>query len=996
EVAETDVEEEVIAAEGETEVVDEVAETDVEEEVIAAEGETEVVDEVAETDVEEEVIAAEGETEVVDEVAETDVEEEVIAAEGEIFSETLVDAEETQNTASSSEADDIEQVSQTSPIETREISDIEEIATPALSSNDLAKTELISRLDNLTQTLKIQANNSPTSSVSVNTALIERLETLTQTLQNQNTSRSISESTLALVSRLEKFVDQTFVPIPVTPPTLSFPSSSQPLVGIIGSGFATNKPDIDYSRITWGRDHIDGDNDPTLPEGSAHENATDILEIIAAQPDNGIGIDGINPEATIWAGRAIGSEKWIQSLVEFVDAARESGQPNAVVNVSLDLTQIDAEGNVTTRYELTPQEREALEYARQHNVLIVVPAGRELGQISALGSASLEFDNVVTVGAATRVNDAIALSKAYQVADDSGSGIALDLVARGNSYEAPAKVTGAISQVWAANPRLNYTQVIDIIKRTATDLGQPNWDSQTGAGLLNMIAAIHLAKATQPEDKAKIPSKNLADDQIDPDIPSDDNDDIDIPVIPSISNEEVIVEEEQPDNPAFQDDEILRDDWISSTAYDPDVLIGQDDIPTTVDPESVINPWDIEQPNRDWNPEEDGFGSPGTSTANRMPVVTVHNQLMGVNETIAASSFFSAFDPDSDAILEYKFYEPDQTPGSGYFTLNGVKIGSSFTIKADQLKDLQFVSGSEPGKTEMFSLRAFDGKVWSSEVNAVVNPQTINGSIQENKRPEILVQNRAFNPGEAVALSTLFSVNDADGDAMQIYHFYDRDRGDNSGYITINGVKTPLGSIYVNASQLKDMQFVAGSEAGKTEALAIRAFDGKHWSEYKNFVANPLPINGTAVTNRLPVISTNNVALSPGATVPASSLFSVQDPDGDAMQIYYFHNQDSSSNSGYFTLNGVKQPRTLHINASQLKDLQFVAGSELGKEQSIIIAAFDGKHWNDASVVQINLLASVGDTQPSTQQVNRAPVVTTYNNTLNTGTSLSASNFFTV
>ncbi|MEQ8958004.1 MAG: hypothetical protein RLP02_08790, partial [Coleofasciculus sp. C2-GNP5-27] len=276
----------------------------------------------------------------------------------------------------------------------------------------------------------------------------------------------------------------------------------------------------------------------------------------------------------------------------------------------------------------------------------------------------------------------------------------------------------------------------------------------------------------------------------------------------------------------------------------------------------------------------------------------------------------------------------------------------TFTINADQLKDLQFVSGSELGKTQTFSIRASDGKVWSSMINAVINPQTINGSIQENKQPEIIVHNRAFKPGETVALSTLFSVNDADGDAMQIYHIYDRDHGDNSGYITLNGVRQS-GSIYVNASQLKDMQFVASSEAGKTETLAIRSFDGKHWSQYGNFVANPLPINGSVATNHLPVISIKNVTLSPGATVPGSSLFSVQDSDGDDMQSYYFHNRDSSSNSGYFTLNGVKQPRTLYINASQLKDLQFVAGNEPDQEQSIVISAFDGKHWSDDLVVPI-------------------------------------------
>ncbi|MCT7957913.1 PA14 domain-containing protein [Laspinema palackyanum] len=525
EVEETDVEEEPITAETEPQVADEVAEIPREFEAIAAEGETEVADEVTEPLVEEELIAAETEPQVAHDIEEAPVEFETIAAESENSSQTLVEAAETQNTPSISEADDTESVSPTSPIETRKISDPDAISTPALSPTHLAKTELTSRLDNLTQTLKIQANNSQTSSVSVNTALIERLETLTQNLQNQNTSRPISESTLALVSRLEEMVWQSSPALPVAAPTFSFAAANQPLVGIIDTGFSGNNPDIDYSRITWGQDHIDGDNDPTLAPGEGNEHGTHILGVIAAHRDNGIGIDGINPQAPIWAGRAVGSGKWAESLVEFVDAAVESGQPNAVVNLSLDLTQIDAEGNVTTRYEFTPMERAAIEYARQHNVMIVVAAGNDGGVMSALGQSSQEFDNIITVGASERFNNEIALSKAYNRTEYSSYGYGLDIVAPGGTIDNPklsltgegvgamagtsvatAKVTGAVSQVWAANPSLIYRQVIEIIKNTATDLGTTGFDLETGAGLLNMVAAVQLAKATTGEGHDVLPT----------------------------------------------------------------------------------------------------------------------------------------------------------------------------------------------------------------------------------------------------------------------------------------------------------------------------------------------------------------------------------------------------------------------------------------------------------------------------------------------------------
>ncbi len=204
------------------------------------------------------------------------------------------------------------------------------------------------------------------------------------------------------------------------------PQSNQPLVGIIDTGFNANNPDIDYSGIILGRDRIDGDNNPLLQTGEGNEHGTHVLGIIGATRGNGIGIDGINDQAPIWLGRAVGSGQWAASLVEFVDAAKASGQPNAVVNLSFDLTQTNPDGSVTTRYELTPQERQALEYARQNKVLIVAAAGNNGGTMSALGQASQEFDNIITVGSVDCTGNR---------ADYSNYGNGLDLVAFGGTSE---------------------------------------------------------------------------------------------------------------------------------------------------------------------------------------------------------------------------------------------------------------------------------------------------------------------------------------------------------------------------------------------------------------------------------------------------------------------------------------------------------------------------------------------------------------------------------
>jgi hypothetical protein len=209
---------------------------------------------------------------------------------------------------------------------------------------------------------------------------------------------------------------------------LNFPLENQPLVGIIDTGFAANNPDIDYSKIILGRDYVASDANPLLQPGEGNEHGTYVLGVIAAKQNNGTGIDGINDQAPLWLGRAVGSGNWADSLVEFVSAAQGSAQPNAVVNLSFDLTATGTDGSVTTRYELTGKEQAALKNAQLHQVLIVAAAGNQAGQMSALGQASKEFDNIITVGAADGMNRA-----AY-----SGAGEGLDILAFGGTPERKA------------------------------------------------------------------------------------------------------------------------------------------------------------------------------------------------------------------------------------------------------------------------------------------------------------------------------------------------------------------------------------------------------------------------------------------------------------------------------------------------------------------------------------------------------------------------------
>jgi uncharacterized membrane protein len=243
------------------------------------------------------------------------------------------------------------------------------------------------------------------------------------------------------------------------------------------------------------------------------ENAIDLLPENAQQPKVGF-IDfaekqhaekvtslfaSVNSQAK-YDTFTVSNGNWHEQLMKFVDQVRASGENRGVVNLSLDLSQLDDIGT-TTRYELTPQEQIALQYARDNNVLLVVAAGNTGGLMSALGQASKTFDNIITVGAVNQFE-----SKT----DYSAIGDGLTVMAPGGSWQdnrnafvgtsrATSYVTAAASLVWAANPDLSWQQVKKLLIETSRDINQKGWDKETGFGIIDIKEAIARSLITEPK-----------------------------------------------------------------------------------------------------------------------------------------------------------------------------------------------------------------------------------------------------------------------------------------------------------------------------------------------------------------------------------------------------------------------------------------------------------------------------------------------------------------
>ena len=298
---------------------------------------------------------------------------------------------------------------------------------------------------------------------------------------------------------------------------ISSPPENRAFIGIIDTGFAANNPDLDYSKVILGRDRIDKDSNPLFTAGSGNEHGTFSWGLVSAIQGNDKGIDGYNDKANVYLSRAIGSGEWDLALTDFVSEAKAQKQKNAIALLPLDLTQKNADGSITTRYEFTPRERAALENARQNGVLLVVAAGNDGGVMSVLGQSSQEFENILTVGS----------SDGFGRSDYSSYGYGLDILVPGGAIDNPTLSTvgddlgtmsgtsasaaiaaGMASKVWESNPDLSVTQVIDVLTGSAIDLKEPGWDEETGFGVVNLNKAVQLAKETAPQAYIPTPFSN--------------------------------------------------------------------------------------------------------------------------------------------------------------------------------------------------------------------------------------------------------------------------------------------------------------------------------------------------------------------------------------------------------------------------------------------------------------------------------------------------------
>ena len=228
------------------------------------------------------------------------------------------------------------------------------------------------------------------------------------------------------------------------------------------------------------------------------EHGTEIAAIAGA-PMNGVGTVGIYPELTLASYTLAGFDD--ASIIAALDAVTARGP--SVVNLSL-----GGPGFSQSLYE-------SILRAVNAGSIVVASAGNSTtGQAPDFYPA--DYPHVLTVGSTARNDSPSSFSIRSPTVDLAAPGEELGVLdpahptnaiqIRGTSFSTPI-VSAAAAWLWTARPGLDDTQVTELLRRTAQDVGGKGFDVATGFGIPRIPSAL---AAPAPGPDPQEPNDDIA------------------------------------------------------------------------------------------------------------------------------------------------------------------------------------------------------------------------------------------------------------------------------------------------------------------------------------------------------------------------------------------------------------------------------------------------------------------------------------------------------
>jgi hypothetical protein len=269
----------------------------------------------------------------------------------------------------------------------------------------------------------------------------------------------------------------------VEPPAAGVP------VTVVDTGLDFTHPEFKSRPNTTALNHQN-----VVPSEDQFFHGTAVSSVVGA-PSNGVGLVGVYPQAAL--------QEWdfgegsLGGILAALDAATKRGR--SVINISGGFPGFD------------PLLEQGVDRALRRGSIVVASVGnsRERGSPSFVPAS---LPHVLTVGATTQSDRVAFFSNRSTALDLAAPGVAIPVAVPtsydpsgyasfdGTSFSAPL-VSGTAAWVWTVRPDLDPTQLEDVMRNSARDVGPKGWDPDTGFGILNIPAALTVkAPAKDPQE----------------------------------------------------------------------------------------------------------------------------------------------------------------------------------------------------------------------------------------------------------------------------------------------------------------------------------------------------------------------------------------------------------------------------------------------------------------------------------------------------------------
>ncbi|MFD2372056.1 S8 family peptidase [Brevibacillus sp. GCM10020057] len=270
--------------------------------------------------------------------------------------------------------------------------------------------------------------------------------------------------------------------------------SNDVIVAVVDTGVDMNHPEF-KGKLVKGYNVLEDNDKPQDDNG----HGTHVSGIIAARTNNRDGIAGMTWKSKLMPIKAIGAD----GSGSAVDIARgiywATDHGAEVINLSV--------GNYTSSAVL----KEACRYAYDHNVVMVAASGNDASDQPSYPAA---YEEVLSVAAVDHLKERADFSNFGDYVDVAAPGVDIPSTYIDNDYASLSGTSMACPHVAAlaalvrsVHPDMKNSDVMELIRKSAEDLGPPGHDQLYGYGMIdvnNTLKQLHTEPANTEQPPATI------------------------------------------------------------------------------------------------------------------------------------------------------------------------------------------------------------------------------------------------------------------------------------------------------------------------------------------------------------------------------------------------------------------------------------------------------------------------------------------------------------